>query len=48
MREMAKYGNAVLAEYKLPTEEELEQLEQWDEEDEVEQGLEPPGEEPEV
>jgi hypothetical protein len=36
---MEKYGNAVLAEYNLPTEEEIEQLEEWDE-NEVAQDLE--------
>ena len=39
---MDKYGNTVLAQYNLPTEEEMEQLEQWEEEEEVEQDLEAP------
>ena len=35
---MEKYGNEVLAQYKLPTQEEIEQLDQYDEdEDEGEQ-----------
>ena len=34
---MEKYGNDVLTQYKLPTEEELEQLDQYDEEQVEEQ-----------
>lgn len=37
---MEKYGNAVLSQYNLPTPEELAQLEEWDEEEEVEDDLE--------
>ena len=40
---MAKYGDAVLAEYKVPTADELEQLEQQDE-GEVEEELDVSGE----
>jgi hypothetical protein len=41
---MAKYGDAVQAEYKVPMADELEQLEQQDEEDEVEEELDVSGE----
>jgi hypothetical protein len=41
---MAKYCDGVQAEYKLPTPDELEWLEQQDEEDEVEEELDVSGE----